>query len=33
VDFRSAYSTILERWMGMDAKPIVGGTYEQLDFL
>ena len=33
VDFRSAYTTILERWMGMDAKPIVGGTYEQLDFL
>ena len=33
VDFRCAYSTILERWMGMDAKPIVGGTYEQLDFL
>jgi len=33
VDFRSAYSTILERWMGMDAKPIVGGAYEQLDFL
>ena len=33
VDFRSTYSTILERWMGMDAKPIVGGTYEQLDFL
>ena len=33
VDFRSAYSTILERWMGMDAKPIVGGAYDQLDFL
>ncbi len=33
VDFRSAYSTILERWMGMDANSIVGGTYEQLDFL
>jgi uncharacterized protein (DUF1501 family) len=33
VDFRCAYSTILERWMGMDAKSIVGGTYDQLDFL
>jgi len=33
VDFRSAYSTILERWMGMDAKSIVGGSYDQLDFL
>ena len=33
VDFRSAYATILERWMGMDAKPIVGGAYDQLDFI
>jgi len=33
VDFRSAYSTILDRWMGMDAKSIVGGSYDQLDFL
>ena len=33
VDFRSAYSTILDRWMGMDAKAIVGGSYDQLDFL
>jgi uncharacterized protein (DUF1501 family) len=33
VDFRSIYTTILERWLGMDAKPVVGGSYEQLDFL
>ena len=33
VDFRSAYTTILERWMGLDAKPIVGGAFEQLGFL
>ena len=33
VDFRQAYSTILERWMGLDARSIVGGNYEQLDFL
>jgi len=33
VDFRSAYSTILERWMDMDAKSIVGGSYDQQDFL
>ena len=33
VDFRSVYSTILEKWLGVDAKPIVGGSYEQLDFL
>jgi uncharacterized protein (DUF1501 family) len=33
VDFRSVYTTILDKWLGLDAKPIVGGTYEQLGFL
>jgi uncharacterized protein (DUF1501 family) len=33
VDFRSIYTTILERWMRVDAKPIVGGAFEQLGFL
>ena len=33
VDFRSIYSTILEDYMGMDAKPIVGGTFEKLGFI
>lgn len=33
LDFRLAYTTILERWMGLDAKPIVGGAFEQLGFL
>ena len=33
VDFRSVYSTILEQWLELDSKPIVGGAYEQLDFL
>jgi uncharacterized protein (DUF1501 family) len=28
-DFRSLYSTILEQWMGLDAKPIVNGSFEQ----
>ena len=32
-DFRSAYSTILEQWFGLDAVPIVNGTFEQLDFV
>ena len=32
-DFRGVYSTLLERWLGLDAVPIVGGNYEQLDFL
>jgi uncharacterized protein (DUF1501 family) len=33
LDFRSVYSTIAEKWLGLDAKPIVGGNFEQLDFL
>lgn len=33
VDFRSAYTTLLDRWMGLDAKAIVGGNFEALDFI
>ncbi len=33
VDFRGLYSTILEDWLGMDAKPIVGGSFESPNFL
>jgi uncharacterized protein (DUF1501 family) len=32
-DFRGLYATLLERWMGLEAKPIVGGNFPQLDFL
>ncbi len=32
-DFRSTYSTLLERWLGLDAKPIVNGVFEQFDFI
>ena len=32
-DFRGLYSTILEKFMGLDAKPIVNGTFEQMDFI
>ncbi len=33
VDFRSPYTTLLDRWMGLDAKAIVGGNYEALNFI
>ena len=33
VDFRSVYSTIVDRWMGLDARSAIGGIYEHLDFL
>jgi uncharacterized protein (DUF1501 family) len=32
-DFRGLYSTLLEQWMGLDAKPIVGGSFEQMAFI
>jgi len=32
-DFRSIYSALLEDWMGLDAKPIVEGSFEKLPFL
>ena len=32
-DFRSTYATLLEKWMGLDSKPIVGGRFELLDFI
>ncbi len=33
VDFRSVYGTIVERWLGLDSQPIVGGNFEKLDFV
>jgi len=32
-DFRGLYSTLMEQWMGLDAKPIVGGSFEQMAFI
>jgi uncharacterized protein (DUF1501 family) len=32
-DFRSTYATLLEKWMGMDPQPILGGSFEQFDFI
>jgi uncharacterized protein (DUF1501 family) len=32
-DFRGVYSTLLDKWMGLDPQPIVGGAFEQMDFL
>ena len=32
-DFRSTYSTILERWLGLDAPSIVNGQFEHLEFI
>ena len=32
-DFRSTYSTVLERWFQVEARPIVHGTFEQFAFV
>jgi uncharacterized protein (DUF1501 family) len=32
-DFRGLYATILERWLGLDSKAMVGGSFEQLPFI
>ena len=33
VDFRGVYGSIVEKWLGLDAKPVVGGVFEQPDFV
>ena len=30
IDFRGIYGTILEQWLGVEARPIVKGDYEQI---
>ena len=30
IDFRGVYATMLEQWLGVEAKPIVKGTFEQI---
>ncbi len=29
-DYRGLYGTLVERWLGLDARPVVGGSYEQV---
>ena len=29
-DYRGLYATLVERWLGLDATPVVGGSYEML---
>lgn len=33
VDFRSVYTTVLDRWLGSDAEKIMGGRFERLGFI
>ena len=33
IDFRGVYGTLVEKWLGLDAVPVVGGRFEQLSFV
>lgn len=33
VDFRSLYATVIEKWWGAEAKPVLGGKFALLDLL
>ena len=30
IDFRGIYGTMIEQWLGLEASPVVGGTFEQV---
>ena len=32
-DFRGFYSTLVDKWLGLDPAPIVGGKFEQMSFV
>jgi len=32
-DFRGVYGALVEQWLGLDANPVVGGTFEQPEFV
>ncbi len=32
-DFRGVYGTLVEQWLGLEAKPVVGGSFEQPEFV
>jgi uncharacterized protein (DUF1501 family) len=33
IDFRGVYGTMVERWLGLDPVPVVGGNFEQIGFV
>ena len=33
LDFRQVYTCLMEDWMGLDPKPIVGGSFEKVKFI
>ncbi|HLF04926.1 MAG TPA: DUF1501 domain-containing protein [Dehalococcoidia bacterium] len=33
IDFRGVHGTLVEKWLGLDAVSVVGGNFQQLDFV
>ena len=33
IDFRRVYATVLDRWLGFESEPVLGGRFEPLDIL
>jgi uncharacterized protein (DUF1501 family) len=33
VDFRAVYATILDKWLGVDSRSVLGGSFENVGFL
>jgi uncharacterized protein (DUF1501 family) len=33
IDYRNLYATVLQSWLGLDARPILGATYEPIDVI
>ncbi len=33
IDFRRVYATVLDRWLGFESEPVLGGQFEPLDVL
>lgn len=33
VDFRSVYATVLDRWLGVDSKTVLGASFENIGFI
>ena len=33
VDYRNLYATVLQSWLGLDARPVLGATYEPIDVI
>jgi uncharacterized protein (DUF1501 family) len=33
VDFRNVYATVLNKWLGVDDKTILGNSFERMNFI